>query len=78
MKDRPSDDYWYRFKIGDRVEGIPESASLGGRRGTVLGYSEKAGATCVVRFDDTPDHPAHEVVGLLRPLGVVDKLGELV
>lgn len=75
MKARPKNDYWYRFKVGARVEGIPTSASLAGQRGTVVGYSERSDAMCVVDFDDGPQEAV--TVSLLQPLGAIESLGEL-
>lgn len=75
--ERPKEDYWFRFTIGERVEGIPTSATLAGRRGIVVGYSPKSDAMCVVVFDDEPAHDEHITVSLLRKLDVVTRLGEI-
>jgi len=76
MRARPTDDFWYRFDPGDRVEGIPGSATLRGRRGTFLGYHDRNDTLVVVQFDDEVD-PESEPISLLQKLGAVESLGEL-
>lgn len=81
MKDRPADDHWYRFEVGDRVEGIPTSAPFGGERGTVLGYCDSNNVLVFVKFDsDLLNGAARRrpvVVSLLKHLSAIDRLGEL-
>lgn len=81
MKDRPDDPYWYRFRVGDRVEGDPDSFQLLRERGTVMGYHDSNNVLCYVQFDNAllngGELSRPVVVSLLKPLGVIDRLGEL-